>query len=470
MKDIDFDELDRAVNSLIGPRQQGAATQTEVSNNTQSVATLSPVVTEVSDSATAPAAQVSPDPVQNVVNTTTPELPAVNVQQSNVSIGSTQVQAAQKFVPVYYNARPRPLITTPINPPKPMPVNTFESLASKRSSGRFVDVVNPSANVQMSSKVELVAAPVQQTVIAAEPVLELAQSSIPTIEQQPIAQPVVAPVQNITQPASDQSQSFAANPIFEQQPAQVVAPTIAPIVVEDEDDDIDQISNFITTTMAGNNPQKAQESPFLNDSKIDKRPLNPVVAPVQTSVRPVPVSPMSISSFNSINSQLPPELQNDLLSIESDSMPETINVNPIEIPAISINTPEPQVAVVDTAAPAPIVQSQVLPTTPQANYPSPTPTNTISIAPVMAPLQTVSTQAQAAPQVLTQTSIPQQYPDRPNVVDHTTTPIYDTNAYHKLDSKNSKKSPLMWLFWMIGLIVIGAGVGVVAYFFILPNL
>ncbi len=479
MKDIDFDELDRAVNSLIGPQQQGAVVQTE------------PAIVDLTTQAPVNTPLISSDniPAQNTDTTVAPATPA-NVTSNNSTVETSNKTAENtKYVPVYYPARSRPLITTPINPPKPMPVNTFESLASKRSAGRFVDVVNPSANVQMSAKVEQVPAPVQTATVLEQP-MQINQGAIVNPASnvvQNIADPVAsmtpvtpvlptAPVMPITPIAPVVNQPAVVTPVSTpQQPA--VAPALP---VDNEDDDIEQISNFINETMSAGAGQKAQESPFLADSKVDKRPLGvsmfapqpvqisnpvaiqpPVIAPI-SQIQPanniamqaqqMPIAQVApAANFNTTNSQLPPELQNDLLSIESDTMPDLGSMQTVEMP---IATP-----VVPMQAPQPV---------PVAAQPVAA-GQSISIAPVVAPSQNIALQT-TAPQPVMQASIPQQYPERPAVVDHTTTPIYDANAYHKIDAKSSKKSPLMWLFWVLGLIVIGAGVGVIAYFFILPNL
>jgi hypothetical protein len=433
MKDIDFDELDRAVNSLVGSKAQDIM---------QSSASVSTGSTSVEPAAVAPTGMASAMSVDaNPVNNTQPDMaisasaiqPASTdlatqpvaaqtdeqsqspvIQQSfqaplqTVQRTTVQPQQVTKLIAVPYPPRPRPLVTTPIAPAKPIAVNTFESLASKRGTGRFVDVVNPVTAKPLDQSNRY--APRIQSINQAPPVAVAAPS---TIEPQPI---IAAPVP--------------------------VTQTAAPSMSADDDEDIDQINNFIDSTMGLS--KKPQDSTLFNDTKVEKRPLGAFSGGSSQPVRPA--EQLSVmQANNSVNPQLPPELQNDLLSIESDTMPEAKEDKTIEIPAIPMN------------GPAAIQSTPIAPTPPPSN-----------IVPV-AQTTSIDTMTKAQAQTPVATSINQQYQEKPSSVPQATTPIYDANAYHKLDKKGGKKGGLKWLFWVLGLIVVGAAVGAVVFFFVLPK-
>jgi len=63
-------------------------------------------------------------------------------------------------------------------------------------------------------------------------------------------------------------------------------------------------------------------------------------------------------------------------------------------------------------------------------------------------------------------SIPKQYQEKPNTGDSTSGAIYDTSAYHKPLSKQSKKKPvLLWVGSLIAIVACGIAVGFAVYFF-----
>lgn len=167
-------------------------------------------------------------------------------------------------------------------------------------------------------------------------------------------------------------------------------------------------------------------SPFLPDAKVEKRPLGGFAtdssveseaAPVNETVPEAPSAPVAPTE----PVVLPEELQGDLMAIESSQA--------------------------DTTGPAAVAASGAAP------QPAPTPKR----------VDTAPRQQPAGP-----ASIPQQYKESPNTGDATNGAIYDTDAYHQpLQHPVQKKPSWLWIVWIAGLLIIGAGGGAVAYLFLL---
>lgn len=300
---------------------------------------------------------------------------------------------------------------------------TASSLAGRRSTGRFMDVVHPSSDMR--------------TTLAAPERVSRQGATINPVS----ATPVVPDTPPVVTPMVAAPKSSWPDPIdfHEFKSSQVVN---NPEPEKNEDDDIDKINDDITNTLnqaSGDTP----DSPFIPGTKVDKRPLGafssespvPASEPPAEETKTDKTTDLSDEASNVIT-PLPAELQNDLLSIESDSStnPEAVSDMPVveaEIPAVV------------TTAPTPVV----VPAT----------------APVKAPA--------ADNQPSGPTSITQQYKEQPNSGDQKTGAIYDTDAYHKaLLHPAKKKSGWMWVLWIVILLVVGAGAGYVVYSFVLPNL
>lgn len=325
MKDLDFDELDRAVNSVI-------------SNN--------------------------PKPSDDLVAAETPA---------------------------------QPIPSLPVIPV--VPIVPFVPSVPRPSTGRFMDVVHPSSDMR-------------STLVMPE-----------RAQDQVILAPIVQPPTNPTMPVDD----------------------------KDDDSDIDQISNDINKTL-GQTFNESQDSPFLSGAKVDKRPLGAFSAeqtattsfnPVMTTTQFGAAGKSTDEKIVEINTTLPAELQNDLLSIEAN---DTVQ---IEEPEATI-VPETS-QIIDTPPVADISQISIVKD------------SVLTSAPESVPVSATSTS--------TSTSIPQQYTERPSTGDKDSGAIYDTNAYHKaMVSPVKKKSGWKWIIWIALLMIASVGAGLAVYFFVLPRL
>lgn len=299
MGDIDFEEIDRAVNSLIAKTPSDGIVPVD---NTQ--------------------------PVAEPVVTVTASEPVVAVEQQ--------------------------LLTTP-------PANSApaQPLVSQRSSGRFMDMIHPSADMR------------------------------------PTGQPL--PNGQAINPDSNLSMSEIRN-IANPNPPQ--PPVLSSI------DSADQSIE-----------SKPLDNPFISGAKVEKRPLgnysqlvsevpageSPQSGEVGDDNQPEPV--VTDSDNSSIG--LPDELKNDILQVESGN--QTSNTEPIKIE---------EVDPVEQPKATPYIVQQYKETPAEANKPN---------------------------------------------------PIYDTNVYHKaIDVSGKKKSGWLWVLWIVLLVILGAGTGALAYFYILP--
>jgi hypothetical protein len=359
MKDLDFDELDRAVNSLIAKTPGGSGADSSA------------------------VSLVTPDPAND------PNL-----------IPTTPVSAGLPTVPVI----------------APMPV------VERPSTGRFMDVVHPSSDMRTSLM-------------------------MPDRSPRPVmAPPVMKPI--VPTPVSAPAPTEISWP----DPIDFQGNNNKPAEEKDDDSDIDQISNDIAKSM-GQTQNDPLESPFLSGAKVEKRPLGafsdgPITSPSMSAVASTPMpQPGQMNGPKNddpedVNTPLPAELQNDLLSIESDSTTQTVKPAEPIVPA-SVSRP-----VAYTPIPTPIIAAPAISAPAQATI----------VAPVSAA-------------VSTSTSIQPQYKEQPSTGDQKNGAIYDTKTYNKpMVRPTKKKSGWMWIIWIVIFLIVGAGVGAAVYFLVLPNL
>ncbi|HZJ34554.1 MAG TPA: hypothetical protein VFD55_00890 [Candidatus Angelobacter sp.] len=380
MKDLDFDELDRAVNSLV---------------------------------AGAPGSNVSNEPKEKTLD---------------IDSGSSQQTASNQ----------------------PKPPMTPASVGQK-STGRFMDVVHPSSDMR-------------STLVMPERTSHQGVTIDPVADKPKAPDATKLPVPNNAPPAPTPTTNDWPDPIDFHGSNKNIADNSA-VTVENkdnnEDADIDKISDEITNTL-NPKPDKPLDSPFLSGTKVEKRPLGsfsdetsvPTSSPVSTPNSTPTAQPSVFKNTTDNSSPLPAELQDDLLLIEADS-----SVQPDEkIEKIADSVPAASIEPKATPALETLPTATSVPTSTTAPVPTTTPT-TVASAPI-------ADEKPAGP-----TSITQQYKEQPNSGDQNTGAIYDTNVYHKTPMSPTKKKPSwLWVIWIIGLLVVGAGAGAAVYFFVLPNL
>lgn len=349
MSDIDFEELDRAVNSLIASAP-GAAAAT--------VPAQQPIMgNSSSDSATQPDndAHAVFEPTNDDYRSFTS---LVENSHSKTSFEPT-TDSTTSSAHLADNTRPQPTVKRSADDSRPIverpaPTHEARSLAGQRGSGRFMDVIHPSANMRSSTPV-------------------------PDVQ-------IVPPVNNMVPPD--------------------ISPRSVPVIPSRQN------GTFASEP-------EPLESPFIAGAVVEKRPLgafatDPVQEHIEISpsgeVTEGPIKPLNESPTDEETTPLPDELGDDLLKIESGNV-----------------TPEAALSVSATHT--------------------------------------------AEPQILSQTSISQQYKEKPADFDKKASSIYDTNVYHKDPNASiKKKSGWMWVLWIIILLAVGVGAGAVTYFYVLPLL
>ncbi len=351
VKDIDFDELDRAVNSVIS--------KNNFSNDNSSATT--PVLSDESTTNIVPEQRPTPD------------------------------------VPVFPNRQ----------------------TISRPATGRFMDMVHSSSNMRVS--------------VPERPALRPVSSPIPTT-------PIVnAPVPSLTDNTMKNDNS---------------------------DVDIDRISDEIDKTLSVN-ANEVQESPFLSGAKVEKRPLNAFVSQQSidqtASTEPIKVAQVDdmLGSQEKVETPLPAELQNDLLSIEASEVAKMDEIAiPDDIEGDSPETTDSQDITYESEAESPYTPTE------QNNIVDREETTDNIVSDLSTKLTSPSTQNPIAA-----TSIPQQYTELPSTEEKEIGSIYDTNSYHKaMAPLPKKKSGWMWVIWIALLMIVSVGAGVAVYFFVLPQL
>jgi hypothetical protein len=249
----------------------------------------------------------------------------------------------------------------------------------------------------------------------------------------------------------------------------VAAPTNAES--DSEDADIDQISNDINATL-NQAASSSPDSPFLSGAKVDKRPLGAFSADEPNQPKPIEIgesadttdkavtvvkendSKQDATMTKEVNSitPLPAELSNDLLSIESNAvMPGDVNSAEQSRPVdnhveSSIVKPAP--------SKEPSEESSV-----NANMPK----GDVAVA---------SDTPTAKPKESANQSDASAYSQHPSADGQTISgAVYDTNSYNNnLLHPAKKKSGVMMIVWIVLLLVVGAASGAAIYYFVLPQM
>jgi hypothetical protein len=408
MSELDFDELDKAVNTLMSD-----VPKTEPSK-TDDVKTLN-------------------------INSTLSDATRPSFEQLDASLSAVNGDSARPVTQ-------KPALSTP--PP---------SLATRRS-GRFMDVVHPSSNMKTSPR-PFTATLRQGVAIQPDEKLLTAMSADQSdvVNVLDTVQPVavneaaqsIVPESVVTQ--TDNSNNDWPDPLdmtsdeTDSTPDVVTAPNAeepaSEVVSSDEVDDDD----LFTIDELNDQDLQPLNSPFIADAKVEKRPLGgaPVEevdeelgrAPVlgvlatDTSAATDPNDQLPASPVIS-EAQLPPELQSDLMAIETDGGTTAVSNEKTDANEVVAQQPEVEMAPVAPAV-APEAKAAMVPVT--------------STGP---------------------TSIPQQYQEEKSTSDESNGSIYDTDSYHQPLAHPAKaKSGWLWVVWILLLLIVGGGGAAALYFF-----
>jgi len=413
MKDLDFDELDKAVNSLM-TGTSGAKQPSQDESNADGEKTLDITPTLATDAAP------SFEDLDKAVAKTT-GAPVVS--------SSPAPAAATPAVP----AVPLPAVDA-----TPQPVSSSDAQAplAARRGGRFMDVVHPSSDMK---KTVIPPRPVSREGVmigrtaAAAPAPDVSvsddtpQTEAPVAIETPATEPTAS---NNEWPDPLEMADFKAPAAPQMTNDNLAADLLAEADKAEHEEKTDGATPPLT-------------SPFLSGAKVEKRPLGSA-APTYTEDTPtaekedktvddpdaqLPASPSDTPV------QLPEELQGDLMAIEADThmgVPKTDESHPVTpVEALPEEKTEPE----------PVVAKEEKP---KEKASEPASERTVPTGPV---------------------SIPQQYREEPSTTDQKAGTIYDTDSYHKPLAHPAKKKPgWTWVIAIIVILIVGAGGGAALYF------
>lgn len=380
MTDIDFDELDKAVNSALGPR---------MGDNTDAAATSSE-------------------------STRQPDAPADEPKKEEPSGEAPKI------------------VITPRRQPLAAP-------AASRRSGRFMDVVHPSANmagdkkVTPTSRIKIVPtedAPKPEEVAKKPAEEESLEPSVPVVEP-PRPVETQAPEPAKAAEADDETPEEIVKSDYPD-PIDIAGPlSIAeePPKKEDEPVKEDEEASGPDTPAPKSEPA-AGEAPFLPDAKVEKRPLG--------GFTPEENGPYDEDekSSESDEEQLPPEaelpaaLHSDVVAVESDALPDVM-------PGQADDEGDEHSEAKEEAPKPEEVKPEKAPDDKPADHET-------------GPAQ----------------SIPQQYKSEPASAGEEPRPVFDTDQYHQpLIPAHSGKKNHVWMFILliVALLAIGGTLGYFAF-------
>ena len=353
MTELDFDELDKAVNSLMSDKESAQA-----------------VVTDAS-----------------AVLASTPS-PAVVVDDPTTS------------------AVPSPAV---------------------RRRGQFMDMVHPSSNMRSTST------PVSVRRQAAD-IMPPATADDTGLTNQ--ADPV-GTYPSVTPSFESTTESTPAPVSDWPDPIDMATPPVSEVALEMSSPDAttqeshtDDVAADFSDALIIDDPQT---SPFLPDTKVEKRPLG----------SPLPQVDAALSELDG-----EPSFENNAVS------PDASPVEPEQ--TVAVETPQPELMPDE-------LKDEVIAVE----------TNEVVHEEVASP--EVVAEAPAAPSVVPDAqqstatgAIVPQYQEQPSTGDQTNGPIYDTNTYHQpLDAQPHKKKSavLTWILWTLVLLIVGATAGAAWFYF-----
>lgn len=405
------------------------------------------------------------------------------------SAGDSKPTQIKQPEPVVSPVSEHNLETAPAKPQPQISSRPIPSLASRRG-GKFMDVVSHQSTVRPVSAVRPVAHAKPTQAKPSVPPRDINKPNGPLISsfvsRAPKNKPVVKTTTAIQPPEPEESleppkpelslstsDNVRDNTHVDHNATVVPTPFPAATQKPDDDDlDIDRITEDLNKSLGFDSKdapvekeKEPVESPFLPDTKVEKRPLGafsaptiaPVVAPVSDDkadeAKTTEVQPRFDSKTESedvaklTKSPLPAELGSDLLSIESDSVahdnddkndePKTATEKPVELSSQSNSSDG----------------SNDTPHNSLSQPESATPPSSVPIAPVIADANSQHKNSAKKDQ---------------------SAAIYDNaNTVNKAllqKSPKQKGGVLKVVLWIFILVVLGVGAGAAVYFLLLPNL
>ncbi len=402
MKEFDFEELDRAVNSLMSDVKKPDATQP--AENTVSLTTQ-------------PATSPSPEPV-----VTLPETPAEPV----VAAPTPVTAPTNDTTPTPPSLPPPDLPTRPSTP----------ILPPRRGGGRFMDVVHPSSD--MSSP----ASPTPLSTRQGKPLEPLTMTEAPkpagpVIDvMAPVALPsnpeVEAPTTNDTpEPTNVTPEEMPSGPSTPSEPW--TSPFLPDAQVEKRP------LGASLPESSGTGLSEAIAAELSKEHPSEETPATPPAEPIEAAKEQEPAS-MSEPSLD-VTPAEPEDTKDNDAPAPSNNPELNLNAEPVAMPAELNND---LVAIESGQKDTPLVEDASM----TGSFESASNTSNTS-----------------SPAIISTGSIPPQYNEQPSSGDASHTPIYDNEAAHQpLAHPAKKKKSWVLVVFILAILVVGGGLGAAAYF------
>jgi len=412
MKDLDFDELDRAVNSLMTNVPKTPEPKKDDDDTVQTL-TITPTIKQDSS------------PSFNTLDST---LSTINKSDDPmIALSSAPVQQ-----PI--EGAPAATTTTSSTTTSDHLVSSSSPVAARR--GRFMDVVRPGVTITKSDT-----SPSRSRLG-----MTITPSSPSMKDVVPAPKPVTSVPARVT---AASAAPLSSTPDTNDWPDPLDIDMVKKTDIVDASETVKETKDAVreeALLVPVEAPKVALEetppapltSPFLADAKVEKRPLGIASTdevlkeekPDKKEEADVQMDPV----VDMPRPALPEELSTDMAALESGA--DTAGV----AAGTGIETAE-------TAADASIH-------TPSA-----------TVEPIVTHSTLTTPEPDTKPVAASPTSIPQQYHEEPNTGDKGNGSIYDTDTYHKPLSHPAKKgSGWMWVLWIVVILLLGAGGGAALYF------
>ncbi len=426
MKDLDFDELDRAVNSLMTNVPKTAPQVTESKEKTLDITpTLDSNASPSFDKVEAVAAQAvaSPQPTP----APTPK-PAGQRMMNDITPRSS--------APVTAPARPQP----------------SQAPAARRGS-KFMDVVRPTVVTSTEPS-----KPVSRQGVTIQP--------SETVAPEPIApkpdDAVALPKPTLPEPAAETSASDWPDPLDMQTPK---SSSIDNKAEQPTDEAVKtDIAPDTSADQTDSTPPEPLVSPFLPDAKVEKRPLG--------SPAPLPPEPTEpTADENATNEKTPPSPLDDMPAESTDDIPnEKDTAASLQLPptptAVDADAQLPEELSGDLmAVEADTTHDELKKAHDTSTATEQSDTSIKNEGPESNKSAIEPVEKESAPVPTGPTSIAQQYHESPSTGDKDNGSIYDTNTYHQPLANTAKKSSgKKVILWIVIIILVGIAAGVALYY------
>ena len=426
MTDIDFDELDRAVNSLMSKQQEKNSVDTEVKHDVDA-----PSVEENKTIETSTVGSSFAPPV-------TPFAPALDSPSSNSTTSASSVeskaeqQSSQDSLvekpeiissPAATVAPSSTLDQTPDLVPKE---NKTSPVITRRPTGRFMDVVRPSSvnNIQKSAS----SAP-SRTGVSIQPSADLVDVVNMTGKTSPIEEELSA--------VDNQLDSLDDAPDLKdiQNESALAAIEDAPVEELSLTDKIAQSLSESNDSIASPAPEPL-ESPFIANVEVEKRPLGVVDQNVMESEADVEEDELESGSVDLEDMKLNHQYNSDLSNYTMDK--EALSETPDSMMDLS---PE-IIAIEEAGIPGASEMNEVADSEPNMQHSSP------------------ASQSN---------DTPKQYSSENEMVDSEPAPMFAavSTEVKPPRSEEKKKTGLLTLLLIILFLVVGVAGGAVSYFLLI---